>query len=851
MGNPSDRATSMKRPINYYDNLVELALRRQQNLSATDSPFSDVLLVTNHTSGEVVRVSSLFSLLWTTDESITTSLAALMAVYDFNQRQSPYSDLSNLSSCNFFLTIGYGGLYETQLELAREWQSEVLFLRNGVRPMVLLGGTTSSQSLLLAKLGASSPRVLTNETADLEAVHYYTSSARGVNDLVEGEPVISPSATSSELNDFALFSRTIPNNRGDAEALCLYLQSIGVQLFATLFVADSYGRMFLQDLMAVADSYNMTVRGFSYQPNDPNATIAQLQRSGFRYIFAVLDAATWKVVCERSYEANMLGNPEYAWIFSDSIDTAIRMHAVELDHPLGLAMNHSAVLSLRPPPQQFKIHDQRMRQAVQDDNFVSYFASRFPSNTTLPNPLVPDPSIVSMLTYDAVMVVGRAACQFGPKDQMNGPSLRSTWTGLEFYGASGRVRFDPHTYSRSPTSMTYQLANVITEEAVDRPGVYTTSGRPSKHISIGKSDIVTLRPLLFASGTAIPPRQVPFDQSMSSSIMTFNYVLAACSVLFAVFCIGYSILRRDQPRVRASQPIFLVLVSTGPIFVGLAIVTTSLPETLAPKILNAGCMANAWLMSTGFAITFAALFTKTWRINRVYENAQRFRRVTIRPIDVVWPLVALLTVNIAILTAWTITAPLEWERIYQETSSGQIFSAGGSCYDLDVKNADSGKETGFIVAVVLVNVCALLLSAYQSLKARTLPSEFNENFRVALTSLILLENYFIGIPVLLAFRSSSEVFMLMTGVMDGVFCFGVLLPLFLPIFSGKQTKNAKRRVPNRSSQDIDEPAQRRHRSMPTVQLMASGVKTRLWRSRMQPTAARPASLPMQLPVAAR
>lgn len=48
-----------------------------------------------------------------------------------------------------------------------------------------------------------------------------------------------------------------------------------------------------------------------------------------------------------------------------------------------------------------------------------------------------------------------------------------------------------------------------------------------------------------------------------------------------------------------------------------------------------------------------ALFTKTWRINKIMHNAQQFRRVKVTIKDTVMPMIALLICDIAILTAMT------------------------------------------------------------------------------------------------------------------------------------------------------------------------------------------------------
>ena len=52
----------------------------------------------------------------------------------------------------------------------------------------------------------------------------------------------------------------------------------------------------------------------------------------------------------------------------------------------------------------------------------------------------------------------------------------------------------------------------------------------------------------------------------------------------------------------------------------------------------------------GFSLTFAALFSKVWRLNRLMKSAASFRRVKVTTGDVMLPLVALLVLDVILLS---------------------------------------------------------------------------------------------------------------------------------------------------------------------------------------------------------
>jgi hypothetical protein len=197
-------------------------------------------------------------------------------------------------------------------------------------------------------------------------------------------------------------------------------------------------------------------------------------------------------------------------------------------------------------------------------------------------------------------------------------------------------------------------------------------------------------------------------------------------------------------------------------------------------------------------MTFAALFSKTWRINIVYANARKCRRVTIRARDVLMPFAVLMVLNMTILITWTFVAPLRWERvIVEEDMFGQPVESRGTCYNAVSKG--ERKEAIFLLLLGAVNVTALLLSNYQSYRARSLPSELNETFYLAMTNLVILEGMVIGVPILFVVGDDPTSFMLIRSLLVSIICFAVLVPMFVPKFTQAKDNKAKRHVANASS----------------------------------------------------
>jgi gamma-aminobutyric acid type B receptor len=92
-----------------------------------------------------------------------------------------------------------------------------------------------------------------------------------------------------------------------------------------------------------------------------------------------------------------------------------------------------------------------------------------------------------------------------------------------------------------------------------------------------------------------------------------------------------------------------------------------------------------------------------------------------------------------------------------------------------------------------------LFSNYQSYRARSLPSEFNETFYLAMTNLIILEGLVLGAPILFIVGDDPTSFMLIRSLLVSIICFAVLLPIFVPKFTHAEDVESRRQVLNESS----------------------------------------------------
>jgi hypothetical protein len=460
------------------------------------------------------------------------------------------------------------------------------------------------------------------------------------------------------------------------------------------------------------------------------------------------------------YEEGLLGKPQNVWIFGETVIDIFQKRLLldsKRETNIAKAMNGTGIVLVNTPDRELGIFKQMLEDFEGNVGLVEHYLSQHrrgvlaDRNVSMfrSNDFAPTPTIYSMMTYDAVMALGIGGCQ-AKADLFTGPELFESFKQVEFDGATGRVSFDKETGKRNPETVRHQIYNFIT--VADEAGeVATVIPYKSQLITtVGNRSIESTRPFVFNGGNTTPPLGQPLPSEdlnlVSNGVRSICWVASGTVLLFSFYCSLWTIMRRKTPVVRSSQPIFLVILSAGTFIMGCSIIPVTFQEPISQSFLDAACMLDIYLLSVGFSTTFAALFSKTWRINIVYKHSKMFQRVTIRPRDVFLPFAILIALNLAILVTWTFVAPLRWQRIIvEEDMFGQPTESRGTCFN-SVQNGSA--ETIFLWLLGFINLSALLFSSYQSYRARKLPSEYNEAFYLLMTNLAILEGMVLGAPIL-------------------------------------------------------------------------------------------------------
>jgi 7 transmembrane sweet-taste receptor of 3 GCPR len=210
--------------------------------------------------------------------------------------------------------------------------------------------------------------------------------------------------------------------------------------------------------------------------------------------------------------------------------------------------------------------------------------------------------------------------------------------GTRFQGASGIVDFGKEDgKERDSEFLTVGLYNI-------RPENFT-SGRQNFFAVLvstsNNSDWTNIKgtAIVYRDGTTIQPRverEYTNENYLSLGVRTIGLVLMGIAWMLSFSALV--LLRRfgkDNVVLRA-QPFFLKMLCVGSIVMSTSIFTLSWDEGAgwSDRQLDIACAMTPWFFFIGQILTFCALFTKLWRVDKVLQ----FRRRAVTVSNVMGPL---------------------------------------------------------------------------------------------------------------------------------------------------------------------------------------------------------------------
>jgi len=522
-------------------------------------------------------------------------------------------------------------------------------------------------------------------------------------------------------------------------------------------------------------------------PEDYQLVVSELKNTQFRYFFAVISDRHYEGLMKEAFKQGIAGTGKHNWIFSDAIYSLVNVN-YEKDSPLYLSTRGTATIRVaagRPSITEYDKFFEAFKGLNNEENikamtFILQISSNFSNSIELDDNFFDDPGVWGAFFYDTAILIGLAACEAtksGKNLYLDGQTHYNAILNTSFEGTSGNVILDPKTGSRVSDSAIYSIYNTVEDNELNNQSseLVKFSAVETNFFKNGKW--FKVEPFIFNDGTSTIPLDLPTQKVdmnyYPTALRAVCWGMSGFIILLSVGFLLWTYIYNGTHVVKASQPIFLNIICYGTILMAASII----PRVMDDQIMNTNgldvaCMSIPWLGATGFTLSFAALQSKTMRVNKIFNNPA-IRRIKVLPRDVIKPMLILLSANILVLSLWTALSPLEWERKVIDVDYFERTSASvGMC--------TSAFLPVYAGVVAIINTCPIMLALYQAYQARHISTEFAESTYIAAAMCIMLAVAFIGIPVLFIAYDNKDSFLFVSSGIIFVICVSLLLLIFLP-----------------------------------------------------------------------
>ena len=290
--------------------------------------------------------------------------------------------------------------------------------------------------------------------------------------------------------------------------------------------------------------------------------------------------------------------------------------------------------------------------------------------------------------------------------------LHDTWNNpcLSSQGAIPILLYYVPTSGQSPTTSPTTAPSAVNQTRITLDTIVIDNHDGTYTVTYTAPDLASYSLYVLVSTVAVPsgpfavtaldPLDVP--NSIQLALLVVSVVLGG--VVFGMMCL--LIWHRNNRVVRAGSPLFLVLIC-----VGVIISVVSVPVYTYPS--NVSCRLFPFLLTTGYILALAALFTKSYRVLLIFVRHQ-LHSMALTDSAMMGLVLILVSCETILNLVWLISDPLVLGT-YRDTSVLTYRACGGD------------HAVAFISASVAFNGAIALWGVWLALQIRHVPEAFSES----------------------------------------------------------------------------------------------------------------------------
>ncbi|XP_022088949.1 gamma-aminobutyric acid type B receptor subunit 2-like [Acanthaster planci] len=302
----------------------------------------------------------------------------------------------------------------------------------------------------------------------------------------------------------------------------------------------------------------------------------------------------------------------------------------------------------------------------------------------------------------------RKLSDFTYSDNVTLEILFDKMSDMEFEGVSGPVQFD-----RNGDRICLLNLHQIKDLESILVGIVDTTTGTRKELSLNG-----YHPIHWPGGE--PPIDFIIEREVRQTILypvfVTGTVFATLGILLAGFFLAFNIHYRTRRVIKMSSPNINNLMLIGGMLAYISIIFQGVDTAIASTdTFMWMCKSKTWLLAIGFSTAFGAMFSKTWRVHKIFNNKTAMKLV-VKDSKLFIFIAALIILDVIILILWNSTDSVRANLIH-----GQEV--------VDPENDDivykpirvlcaSRNQTYWVVAFYIINGILLLVGAILAWETR-------------------------------------------------------------------------------------------------------------------------------------
>ncbi|XP_077985332.1 gamma-aminobutyric acid type B receptor subunit 2-like [Glandiceps talaboti] len=217
-------------------------------------------------------------------------------------------------------------------------------------------------------------------------------------------------------------------------------------------------------------------------------------------------------------------------------------------------------------------------------------------------------------------------------------------------------------------------------------------------------------------------------RTISLGIFIVVCVCATLGFAMTISFLIFNLLHKNDRMIKMSSPNINVLITIGGAILFFCAILFGLDFGITGDVTIASifCQVRTWLIVIGFTLVYGSIFSKSWRVYRIFTRAP-IKRTVIRDDKLLLMVFLMLMVDITILAFWQGFDPIQCEKYITEVKLGpRKYADPPSAPDelIVIQVCQSNYTYVWIILIYFYKAGLLLFGTYLSWATRnvTLPS---------------------------------------------------------------------------------------------------------------------------------